>query len=139
MDKVFIDSDVIIDYLYDRYPFSENASKIFNLCALKKILGFTSPLIIANVYYVLRKTADHESVKSKIKGLLDHIGILSMNQKIVLEALYSDFSNFEDALQIFTVLKVEDINIIITRNVKDYRKSSLSVYTPESFLKTLNK
>ena len=137
MDKILIDSDIIIDYFYNRIPFSKDASKILNLCAIKKADGFITPLIIANVYYILRKTTKHETLISNLKRLLNYISIINMNQKIVMQALNSDFKDFEDALQNYAVENTE-IKIIITRNLKDYKKSKLSVYTPESFLKTLN-
>ncbi|RRO24353.1 type II toxin-antitoxin system VapC family toxin [Flavobacteriaceae bacterium 14752] len=138
MNKVFIDSDIIIDYFYDRHPFSESASKVLNLCAYNKVVAFTSPLVVANVYYLLRKTAKHDKVIANLKGLLKYMRIINMNQKIVLKALNSDFIDFEDALQNFAAIESKHINIIITRNVKDYKKSSLTIYTPESYLKIIN-
>ncbi len=138
MDKVLIDSDIIIDYFYNRTPFSEHASKVLNLCSLRKIEGFITPLIVANVYYVLRKTTRHEKLISDLMKLLEYISIISMNQKVVLDALNSDFNDFEDALQNYAAIETKNLNIILTRNIKDYKKSSLSIYTPESYLKTLN-
>jgi len=138
MTKVFIDSDIIIDYFYDRHPFSESASKVLNLCAYNKVVAFTSPLVVANVYYLLRKTAKHDKVIANLKGLLKYMSIINMNQKIVLKALNSDFIDFEDALQNFAAIESKHLDIIITRNVKDYKKSSLTIYTPESFLKIIN-
>lgn len=138
MTKVFIDSDIIIDYFYDRHPFSESASKVLNLCAYNKVIAFTSPLVVASVYYLLRKTAKHDKVIANLKGLLKYMRVINMNQKIVLKALNSDFIDFEDALQNFAAIESKHIDIIITRNVKDYKKSSLTVYTPESFLKIIN-
>ena len=138
MTKVFIDSDIIIDYFYDRHPFSESASKVLNLCAYNKVVAFTSPLVVANVYYLLRKTAKHDKVIASLKGLLKYMRIINMNQKIVLKALNSDFIDFEDALQNFAAVESKHIDIIITRNVKDYKKSSLTIYTPVSFLKIIN-
>lgn len=136
MKLVFIDSDIIIDYLYDRKPFCNLAIKILNLCAKKEIKGFTTPLVIANVYYVLRKTSKHNDVISKIKELLLFIDIITMDKGVVLNALNSDFNDFEDALQNFSVMEHQDIKIILTRNIKDYKHSNLAVYDPESFLKT---
>lgn len=138
MSLVFIDSDVIIDYLYDRQPFSKSAIKLLDACASNKIKGYVSPLIIANVYYVLRKTCNHDEVISRIKELVGFLDVVKMNKQIVLNALNSDFNDFEDALQNFSVVEHAEINIIITRNVKDYKHSVLSVYDPESFLKTFN-
>ena len=138
MKKIFIDSDVIVDFLTNRKPFCEHSSKILNLCIDGKIKGHITPVIISNLYYVLRKEIGAQDLRTKIKFLLDYLEIISMNKTIILKALNSDFNDFEDALQNFTVETNSDIKIILTRNVKDYKKSKLSVYTPQAFLKTIN-
>lgn len=86
MDKVLIDTDVILDFFFDRKPFSEFASEVFNLCEEKKILGYTTPVIICNVYYLLRKYSKHELIIKKISKLLNIIEILKMDITIVIEA-----------------------------------------------------
>jgi predicted nucleic acid-binding protein len=135
MDKVLIDTDVILDFFFDRDPFAEFAAEIFNLCEENKIIGFTTPVIICNVYYLLRKSARHEIIIEKIKQLLNIIDIVKMDKDVVLGALNSNFKDFEDALQNFSAIENKEINIILTRNVKDYKKSELAVLTPETYLK----
>ncbi|MBP6577459.1 MAG: PIN domain-containing protein, partial [Chryseobacterium sp.] len=66
------------------------------------------------------------------------IDISNIDKDTILLALNSDFKDFEDALQNFSAQKDSQINIIITRNIKDFKSSKLSVMTPEIFLKTLN-
>ena len=57
MEKILIDTDVILDFFFDRKPFSEHAEQIFSLCESKKIKGFITPVICSNTYYLLRQTA----------------------------------------------------------------------------------
>ena len=135
MDKVLIDTDVILDFFFDREPFAEFATEILNLCESETIKGFTTPVIICNVYYLLRKTAKHEIIIEKIKQLLNIIDITSMDKEVVFGALNSKFKDFEDALQNFSAIENGQISIILTRNVKDYKKSKLAVLTPETYLK----
>jgi len=135
MDKVLIDTDVILDLFFDRKPFSQFATEIFNLCEENKILGFVTPVIICNVYYLLRKSAKHQVIVEKIKQLLNIINIVKMDKKVVLKALNSDFKDFEDALQNFSAIENKEITIILTRNIRDYKKSDLAVFTPETYLK----
>lgn len=136
MDKVLIDTDVILDFFFDRKPFSEFASEIFNLCEEKKIIGYTTPVIICNVYYLLSKYSNHEIIIKKIRELLNIIEVLKMEKVIVIEALNSNFKDFEDALQNFSAIHNGQIKAILTRNIKDYKNSDLAVFTPEVFLKT---
>ncbi|WGK94426.1 MULTISPECIES: type II toxin-antitoxin system VapC family toxin [Flavobacterium] len=70
MTRILIDTDVILDFFFDRQPFSENAARIFSLCESKEIKGYITPVIISNVYYLLRQTASHEKVIEKLKLLV---------------------------------------------------------------------
>lgn len=137
MDKVLIDTDVILDFFFDRAPFSENAAQILSLCESKKIKGFVTPVICGNVYYLLRRTAKHSKVIEKLSQLITVIDVLSMDRDIVIQALGSGFKDFEDALQNFSAIKSGFIDVILTRNTKDYIKSDIGIFTPESYLKFL--
>ena len=119
MDKVLIDTDVILDFFFDRKPFSESATKIFSLCESSRLKGFTTPVIYSNVYYLLRQTARHEKVIDKLKQLLSITDVLLMDKEVVMNALISGFSDFEDAMQNFSAVKYGNIDVILTRNLKD--------------------
>ncbi|HJZ39425.1 MAG TPA: PIN domain-containing protein [Bacteroidales bacterium] len=136
MNKVLIDTDVILDFFFDRKPFSEHAAKIFSLCELKMIQGYVTPVIYSNVYYLLRQTAKHEKVIEKLNQLLTITDVLIIDKEVLVQALNSKFKDFEDALQNFAAIKVKTIDTILTRNIKDYRNSELGVMTPEDYLKT---
>ena len=135
MANVLIDTDVILDFFFDREPFAKFATEILNRCEEEKISGFTTPVIICNVYYLLRKTSNHQLITEKIKQLLNIIEITEMDEEVVLNALNSEFKDFEDALQNFAAIQNGKINIILTRNIKDFKKSKLAVLTPETYLK----
>lgn len=135
MDKVLIDTDVLLDFFFDRVPFSNAAAQVLNQCKAKQIAGFVTPVIIANTYYLLRKTAKHELVIDKLNQLLQIIDIVEMNRNVVLKALNSKFKDFEDALQNYAAIERKNIKILLTRNVKDFKHSELAILTPESYLK----
>lgn len=97
MDHVLIDTDVLMDFFYDRKPFSEFSAGVLHLCAEKQIKGYVTPVIISNTYYLLRKTAQHSVVIEKLKQLLTFIHVLDINSAVVLNALNSEFKDFEDA------------------------------------------
>ena len=135
MDYVLIDSDVILDFFFDREPFADYASEIFTLCEIGKIKGLTTPVIISNVYYLLSKIAKHEVVIEKLKQLLSIVDIAEINKEVIIEALNSKFKDFEDALQNYAAENSNSVEIILTRNIKDYQKSKLAVFSPEMYLK----
>ncbi|WP_116787431.1 type II toxin-antitoxin system VapC family toxin [Flavobacterium psychrotrophum] len=134
MKHILIDSDVIIDFLVDRHPFSVHAIHILALCEKKIIKGYLTPIIIANVYYILKRSNSHIAIMEQIKGLLSILDLTEVNKDTILLAVNSDFKDFEDALQNFSAVKNGKISTIITRNVKDYKKSTLAVITPEMYL-----
>ena len=138
MENILIDTDVILDFFFDRKPFSDNAAIILSYCESDKLKGFITPVICSNVYYLLRRTSKHEKVIEKLGQLLTFIDVLQMDKEIVLEALNSKFKDFEDALQNFSAVKSGIIDAIITRNIKDFTNSKIGVLTPDNFLKTIN-
>jgi predicted nucleic acid-binding protein len=137
MKKVLIDTDVILDFFFDRKPFSDDSTYILSLCEKEQLEGFITPVIVSNTYYLLKRTAKHEKVIEKLKQLLTILDVLQMDKLVVEKALNSGFNDFEDALQNFAAVNYGEIEAIITRNVKDYKKSEIGVLTPESFVKSI--
>jgi len=137
MKNILIDTDVILDFFLDREPFSENAAQVLSLCEKKEITGFVTPVIISNTYYLLSQKGKQEKVIEKLKILLTIIEILIIDKNSIILALNSDFKDFEDALQNYSAELNGKIDIIITRNTKDYKKSKLPVMNPEDFLKSI--
>ena len=136
--KVFIDSDVILDVLCKRIPHYQYSAQIFTLGDLKKINLYTTSLSFANVYYILRKTVGGEKAKYFLRKLRLLIKILAADEKETDLALNSKFTDFEDALQYYTALK-HKMEVILTRNVKDYKEKDIIVQTPEHFVKNYEK
>jgi len=134
MTNVLIDTDVLLDFLYEREPFCDYSAEILNLCDLNKISGWLTPVMLSNMYYMLHKSYPHNEVIVKLRELLKILNILSMNKDTVFLALNSEFTDFEDALQNYAAEYNGEINYIITRNIKDYKNSSLEVLTPNEFL-----
>ena len=138
MKRILIDTDVILDLFFDREPFSENAAKVLSLCEKKDIIGFVTPVIISNVYYLLSQKAKQEKVIEKLKILMSILEVLVIDKNAIIVALNSKFKDFEDALQNYSAELNGEIDIIITRNTKDYKKSKFGIMNPENFLKLVN-
>lgn len=133
---VFLDSDVILDYLLKREPFNVPAREIFGIAFNKEIQIYFSSLTVANVHYLLRKQYGNEGALDKITELLRFCKVLPVSEKEIFSAIKSGFSDFEDAIQNFAAIQNPEIKGIITRNSSDYKKSKIPVFTPEVFLST---
>jgi predicted nucleic acid-binding protein len=138
MNDLFIDTDIIIDFLIDRKPHSREAAIIFTLIEQKKLKGYVSSLTFSNLYYVLRKVEPHNKVISKLDSISKMLTILKVDQQTIKDAIASGFSDFEYSIQYNCVLDYKKIDVLITRNTKDYRNSEIPVMTPADYLKTVS-
>jgi len=138
LKKVFLDSDIIRDISEEREPHYENSANVMSLITSGDILGFTSSLIIANLYYLQRKDFGHYKNIEFIKKLRKILIILSVTDKTIEKALYSDFKDFEDAIQHFCALE-NNMDCFITRNIKDYDEAEIPIFTPIDFLNNIIK
>jgi predicted nucleic acid-binding protein len=136
MQKILIDTDVILDFFLNRTPYSDQAASLLSLCEENKIKGYVTSVIISNVYYLLRKTASHDKVTEKLSQLMLIIDVLLSDKNIIIQALKSNFKDFEDAIQNYSAEENGQIDIIVTRNFKDFRVSKLAVMPPDEFLRT---
>ena len=136
MKNILLDSDVLMDFFLDRAPFSEDSSKILSLCENREIVGYITPVIYSNLYYLLRRISDRQTAITQLRRLFSITRLLVIDEHAVLAALHSDtITDFEDALQNYAVEGSENLRIIITRNVRDFRKSTVAALTPSDYLK----
>jgi predicted nucleic acid-binding protein len=138
MTEIFIDTDVIIDFLIDRKPHSREAAIIFTLIEQKKLRGYVSSLTFSNLYYVLRKVESHNKVISKLDSISKMLTVLKVDQQIIKDSIASGFSDFEDSIQYNCALDFKKIDVLITRNTKDYKNSDIPVMTSADYLKTVS-
>jgi hypothetical protein len=121
----------------DRQPFSDHSAAILDLCEKRNVIGITSPLVLNNIYYILLQSAGHEKTMKCVHLLINQLQTLTMIGETVVAAINSEFKDFEDSLQYGAVVSYESIHCIVTRNIKDYRKSTVAVHTPAGFLALL--
>lgn len=134
MTKIFVDSDIILDLLAKREPHYLHAAKLFTRIDLKEVVAYTSPIVFANLHYLLKKLTTNAAALKNLRKLKTLINVLPTDEKVVEQSLNSEFNDFEDAIQYFTAVN-NGITLIITRNKSDYKKSKIDVLTAEEFLK----
>ncbi|MBN1924676.1 MAG: PIN domain-containing protein [Prolixibacteraceae bacterium] len=139
MRQIFIDTNVIIDFLADSEPYSDDAAILFQLAKEKKIRIQISAISFNNTYYILRKVTSHKRAIGLISEIEEFVGVQEMNRSIIRKALKSNFNDFEDAIQYYSAVEIGDIDIITTRDLKDFKKSEISVLSPETTVKILLK
>lgn len=135
MEKVFIDTDIALDLLSERQPYYIYAAQLFTLADKGDIKIFVSSLSFSNLNYLLSRqfsSKDARRVLSKFKVL---VNVLKVDDKVIELSLNSEFKDFEDAIQYYTAIE-NNIETLITRNLKDYKHARISVMTAEDFLIT---
>ena len=133
-EAIFVDTDVIIDFLIDREPFSQRSAELFALAEREEIVIYASSLCFGNIFYVLRKLVGFEKVMDLLQKLEGLTEILPVGKITIKQALVKRFADFEDGIQYFTALQEPRIKKIITRNVRDFKKSDLIIQTPDEFI-----
>ena len=133
--KLFIDSNVVIDFFTDREPHANPASELFELNEKGNVILHLSAVSINNIYYIIRKFLGHKKALEVVETLTEMTEVIGTTKKEILQALKNNFSDYEDSVQYSSALTIKGLDAIITRNIKDYKNSNIAVMTPLSFLK----
>ena len=136
-EKIFIDTDVFLDTILKRKPHYEFSNKLIALCEQSEIDGFTSSLVIANIYYIVNKLTSHKEALQSISKIRSIIKVLPFTDKEISESINGGFRDFEDGVQYFISVN-NKISHLITRNIKDFKKANISVLSPHGYLQSLN-
>lgn len=136
--KLFVDSDVVIDFFTDREPHANPASELFELNEQGILKIYLSAVSINNIYYIVRRFLGHKKTIEVIESLIKMTEVVGTTKNEIIQALKNNFTDFEDSVQYSSALTVERLDAIITRNIKDYKNSTIAVMTPLNFLKMMN-
>jgi predicted nucleic acid-binding protein len=131
MKKIFLDTNIIVDLIADRKPFSKYSIEIFKKAEEKKIKLFTSSHSIATTHYLLKKYLEEKILRDVLYNLLDYVTVIAVDTDVLKKGLRSKHKDFEDSIQILCASTIEKIDCIVTRNTKDFRDSEILVLTPD--------
>jgi predicted nucleic acid-binding protein len=134
--KAFIGTDVIVDLVAKRHPFDADARGIFDSFEKRRARGFVCSLSFPNLHYLMRKDIGPlESIRT-LQKLRTIVTILAVDESVIVRAMSSSFGDFEDAVQYYSAVQ-GGMDCIVTRNLADYKKSEIKVFSPSEFLKSL--
>ncbi|MEB2774490.1 PIN domain-containing protein [Algoriphagus sp. D3-2-R+10] len=136
MSRIFLDTNVILDLLGEKSPFYDAIAKVVTLADQKRITVIASPLSFTTADYVLSKFESLDSVLKKLRKFKILCEVCVVDEETIEKGLNSGFKDFEDAVQYFTALQANCF-IILTRNGKDFKGSTLPVMTAEEYLNSI--
>ena len=137
MKKVFIDTNILLDLIANRRPFSKYAILIFTQAEQKKIKLFTSSHTMAATHYLLQKWMNEKQLRQVLLNLLHYLQIIPIDSEMIKRGLQSTNRDFEDELQLQSAYSIQDMDCLITRNRKDYMHAVIPVLSPDEFVRTM--
>ncbi len=137
MDKILVDTNIVIDLLAKRDKFLTEAQELFTLSDRKKVKLYVSSLTFANIHYILSQSLKIENSRKILRRFKVLVDVLPMDDKIIDLSLDSEFKDFEDAIQYYTAIE-NNLELILTRNLKDFKLSKIPVLTAKDYLQLKN-
>lgn len=128
--KILFDTNVVLDLLMDRKPFSEPAARLFSRVDEGDLSGFISATTVTTIHYLAHRTVGDRQARSEIRNMLDLFDVAPVNQTVLEGALESNFTDFEDAVLHQAALNV-NADGIVTRNAGDFKRAAIPVFAPE--------
>lgn len=138
MKNIFLDTNVVIDFLADRRPFSIDTARLFDFSIDEKTKIYISAVSYNNIYYILRQSLTNNATIKLLEELAEMTEITDVTSDIIRKSLKTDFNDYEDAIQYYCALSIPKIDFIVTRNTKDFKKSAISVLTPAEAIASLS-
>lgn len=136
--RIFLDTNVMLDFLGERIPFYDSIAKVLSLSERNEFIIIVSPISYATVSYFLSKFEGNKIANEKLRKFKVISSVCKIDEQTIEKGLNSDFSDFEDALQFYNAVE-SNCDIILTRNAKDFKKATIPVMSPDEFLTSINK
>jgi predicted nucleic acid-binding protein len=132
-DRLFFDTNVLLDHLLDRQPFADDAAELWSMAERREIVGCISALSFNFVYYIVRHHAKERAARRAIRGLRHVFEIVEVDAQIIHQAIDSAFPDFEDAIQHACAVRAGATHLV-TRDLVGFRRSEVPVVSPDLYL-----
>jgi predicted nucleic acid-binding protein len=136
VDKVFVDSNIILDLLAQRVPFFISAKELFKKAENGEIEILISTMSFISTEYILRKQIGKDKAKLALAAIKSLTTVCTSGEKTIELVLLSTMNDFEDAFQYYTALE-NSANVLITRDPKGFTAATIPVMNAEDYLKTI--
>ena len=136
MMRVLLDTDVVLDVIMGRVPFAKEAGELLDLSEQGAFVAYVSAITPLNIFYVARKLKSAADLRLAVQALLTTVRVCTVDESILKDAFALPFGDYEDAVQ-HCCASANNLEGIVTRNLKDYKNATLPVFSPTDFLKKL--
>ncbi len=133
MKRIFLDTNVVLDYLMERGDFYKDSEYIFQAAYNDEVELCLSSLSFSNIAYITRKKFSKDELYELLTELRKMVTCTKVDDRVVDAAITGKAKDFEDALQYFSAIQA-GVDCIVTRNTKDFEFAKIKVLTPNEFL-----
>jgi len=134
--RVLFDTDVVLDLLLDRQPFSEAAASLFSLVECGRIEGYLCATTVTTVHYLAGRAQNARAARQHLELLLSFLRVAAVDHDVLAAALGSRITDYEDAV-LHEAAAAAGVQAIVTRNVRDFRRAAIPVYSPDELCRVL--
>lgn len=138
MKHFFFDTNILIDFLADRKPFSVLTAGLFDHAEKGRVKIYVSSVSYNNIYYILKQLLSHRETLNLLSELDGLTEIIDVTKTVIKDSLKSTFKDFEDAIQYHSALSNKKIEAIVTRDAKGFKDSTIAILTPDEAISILN-
>uniref|UniRef100_UPI004056B47C PIN domain-containing protein n=1 Tax=Candidatus Electronema sp. TaxID=2698783 RepID=UPI004056B47C len=131
--KVMLDLNVVLDVLQSRHPYYHASASVISKVCNKEIFGLLPSHAITTIHYVISKYSGKQKADESIDWMLAHFDVAAADKAAFVRARSLRFSDFEDSV-VASLAESAQCDLIITRNIADFKQSPISALTPEEFL-----
>ena len=135
--RVLLDTNIILDFFLEREPFFDDAAKLFDAIAYRRIEGFITASSVTDIFYICRRqTQDFQEARQILAITLELLSVCPVDRGILETALKSSLADFEDAVQI-ACAEAQNLEAIITRNPQDFQTANIPVLSANQIMEQL--
>lgn len=135
--KILFDTNVILDVLLDRHPFRTSAAHLVAKVERQEIVGFLGATTLTTIYYLIAKALGKQQARAAVQNLLKLFQVAPVDHAVLESAAESSIGDFEDAV-LHDAGRAMQVDALLTRNGKDFTKSSLLIFSPQELQHTLD-
>ena len=131
--RIFLDTNVILDYLLEREPFYYDALKLWAACEEGTVEGYVSALTVNNVHYIAHRLKSETTAMIAVRGILSVFNVVPLDKELMKLAADFHDRDYEDDIQLQSAIRSGCAHLF-TRDPTHFHTKALAIVPPSSFL-----
>ena len=131
--RIFLDTNVILDYLLEREPFYYDALKLWAACEEGTVEGYVSALTVNNVHYIAHRLKSETTAMIAVRGILSVFNVVPLDKELMKLAADFHDRDYEDDIQLQSAIR-SGCTHLFTRDSTHFHTKALAIVPPSSFL-----